>query len=181
MVFAAFATSESGLEKRGRKCSWSNGGPKYGSGDSGQAIGSAQQQSLNLHNEARRERGTPPLVWSTTLEQAALSWSKQQAADHRMHHSGKQGENIAAVNDIVVATRMFIAEKDKENNIHTVPQYFTVFEMAPLEDGLSNLQVFGHYMQVIWRSTREVGCASYGGYTTCRYNPPGNKGNGQVY
>jgi hypothetical protein len=156
-----------------RNSSDTDTGNNGGSGSFGTRPGSPQQQVLDLHNQARRERGTPDLTWSTTLEQQALTWSKQQAADHRMHHSGKPGENIATGNDIVAATRMFIAEKNWDNG--NIPDYLYVFNLDEC------LQHYCHYTQVIWKYTKQVGCASYGGYTTCRYYPPGNKMNSQIY
>ena len=45
--------------------------------------------------------------------------------------------------------------------------------------GLSeNTQIPGHYTQVIWRGTAELGCALTSGvrtdYLVCRYTPAGN-------
>ncbi len=44
--------------------------------------------------------------------------------------------------------------------------------------GGSNIGAYGHYTQLVWRSTRRVGCAKVecGGNViiVCNYDPPGN-------
>jgi len=34
--------------------------------------------------------------------------------------------------------------------------------------------VVGHFTQIVWRDTCEVGCGEADGYVVCRYAPPGN-------
>ncbi|NIV04359.1 hypothetical protein GWN26_13675, partial [Candidatus Saccharibacteria bacterium] len=32
----------------------------------------------------------------------------------------------------------------------------------------------GHYSQIVWRDTKQVGCGMANGIVVCRYSPPGN-------
>jgi hypothetical protein len=49
-----------------------------------------------------------------------------------------------------------------------------------------NGHVIGHYTQVVWRTTTEIGCGMATGsngndFLVCRYNPPGNYGDQSPY
>jgi hypothetical protein len=52
----------------------------------------------------------------------------------------------------------------------------------------TNVYRWGHYTQMVWQSTREVGCGTKQGaprpdgwYVVCRYCPPGNIDGQQAY
>ena len=59
-----------------------------------------------------------------------------------------------------------------------------------IEPDMSNFEKWGHYSQIVWKSTTQVGCytqycsnglANTGGgvspyFTVCNYSPPGNFG-----
>ena len=52
--------------------------------------------ALQVHNDARKEVGILPLVWSKKLEDQALKYAKQIARTNNYEHSDtKDGENLA--------------------------------------------------------------------------------------
>ena len=52
--------------------------------------------ALQVHNDARKEVGVAPLVWSEKLEQQALKYAKQIARTNNYKHSKtRDGENLA--------------------------------------------------------------------------------------
>lgn len=127
---------------------------------------------LAAHNEYRAEVGVAPLTWSETLASEAQEWAETIAAEGRLRHSGS-GENLAAGSSgaysAVDLVQLWGSEKDSFIPGGTFPGGVS-------ETG--NWTDVGHYTQVVWSATTELGCgfASNGGlsYLVCRYNPPGN-------
>ncbi|KAK0531611.1 hypothetical protein OC835_003600 [Tilletia horrida] len=101
---------------------------------------SAIQQALDAHNAARAKHGARPLKWSTKL----ATYANSHASKCQFQHSGgPYGENLAAGTSLTYqgAVDMWMAE---------APNY------RP-GDGFSSSS--GHFTQVVWRATRELGCA----------------------
>ena len=139
-------------------------------------------RALKVHNDARSEVGTPPLVWSENLEEQALKYAKQIARTNNYKHSStRDGENLA----------MFF-EYEKHNKVKTY-----IYSATPLYDAsmawyneikdykYSKIKRFrigpkiGHYTQMVWKDTKEVGIASAVSkngkvYVVARYYPIGN-------
>ena len=138
--------------------------------------------ALQVHNDARNEVGVSPLVWSEKLEQQALKYAKQIARTNNYEHSNtKDGENLA----------MFY-EYEESNKVKTY-----IYSDTPLYDAsmawyeeikdykYSKIKRFrigpkiGHYTQMVWKDTKEVGIASAISkngkvYVVARYYPVGN-------
>ena len=125
---------------------------------------------LAVHNSERAAVGVPPLVWSDTLAASAQAWAEHLATIKEMVHSGP-GENIAGFDwegpTAPYGTSLWVAEK----------QYWQGGVLTN-----ENWYPAGHYTQMVWRNTQEVGCGAAppgaGGpaWSTlvCQYNPPGN-------
>ena len=138
--------------------------------------------ALQVHNDARNEVGVAPLVWSEKLEEQALKYAKQIARTNNYKHSNtKDGENLA----------MFY-EYEESNKVKTY-----IYSDTPLYDAsmawyeeikdykYSKIKRFrigpkiGHYTQMVWKDTKEVGIASAISkngkvYVVARYYPAGN-------
>lgn len=131
---------------------------------------------LAAHNGERTRLGVPALRWNTRLEQDAARWAAALARRGVLEHAdgstrSGNGENLWMgsaghwpVEDMVGA---FLGEKANFR-----PGRF------PNISRTGNWSDVGHYSQVVWRGTREVGCAVATGQgndvLVCRYWPAGN-------
>ena len=138
------------------------------------------QEILNAHNSYRKEVGVPPLSWSDTLASHAQEWANNLAKDKSLNHDSpqkKEGENLFTGTSGGYTFTQMVEDWGKEKQNFKTGTFPDV-----KKDGSS---VVGHYTQIVWRNTTQVGCAiaETGGDTilVCRYNPPGNFDGQQPY
>ncbi|HEX9188246.1 MAG TPA: CAP domain-containing protein, partial [Vicinamibacteria bacterium] len=109
----------------------------------------------------------PPVRWSSEVAASAQAW-----ADHLRDRNGcalvhddrsPYGENLAAGRGLspAGAVRRWASEKD-------------LYTFGPVRS-----LVAGHYTQIVWRDSVEIGCGMAGcadgtRVVCCRYSPPGN-------
>jgi pathogenesis-related protein 1 len=136
---------------------------------------------LSEHNRVRATPNPtptpalPPLTWSEDAAQKAQAWADRCRFEHNPNR-GNLGENISA------------ATPGGLNNLGVVRNWASE---APNFDYARNAcapgKVCGHYTQIVWRNTTQVGCAvkecsqnsPFQGFTrwnfwVCNYAPPGN-------
>ncbi|MFT3976407.1 MAG: CAP domain-containing protein [Sphingomonas bacterium] len=131
---------------------------------------------LARHNRERVAMGIPPLQWDDRLAGSAQRWANYLAATGRFEHAPErqydpQGENLwAGTRGAFTLERMvdaWIREK----------RYFTP-GVFPNNSSTGNVEDIGHYTQLMWRDTGEVGCAIARGRVedvlVCRYSDAGN-------
>lgn len=137
---------------------------------------SFSQTLLDAHNVYRAQVGVPSLSWSPSLATSAQQWANQLAAqDSGLRHSNTEaGENVAwgTPSAYFSLTDHVDAWAAEQNN-----NYIPGIPYAQAEAQATG--VIGHYTQIVWRNTTEVGCgvavsASDGEFLVCQYNPPGN-------
>ncbi len=133
------------------------------------ASSSIPQEMVNAHNQWRSKLGLPPLRWSDEIANYAQEWANHLAAtgsfEHRTEH--RYGENL------------FMASGRQYSPTEVVNDWGS--EVAYYDYATNSCrpgEMCGHYTQVVWRDTTEVGCAvARSGNRevwVCNYNPPGN-------
>ncbi|KAJ3026683.1 hypothetical protein HDV00_011694 [Rhizophlyctis rosea] len=141
--------------------------------------GSWQKTCVDLHNKARqavnKQYGSnmPNLTWSDSLASKACACAQTNADKDQLKHCSV-GENLWKSNKHIDSTRAI-----------TGSLYSWVNEEKPYYDAgedisrdMATLERYGHYTQVVWKDTKQVGCCirqgAYGTVVDCRYNPVGN-------
>lgn len=129
----------------------------------------APHELLDAHNRYRAEVGVPPLAWSAEIAASAQAWADEQAATGRWQHSrGRYGENLwMGTAGAFSQTQMVQSWGDEK-------QHFVYGTMPDVTTG----GVVGHYTQMVWRNSTQVGCGLAGNadveYLVCQYDPRGN-------
>ena len=143
--------------------------------------------TLDSHNRVRAKHGLQPLKWSDKLAAYSQEW-----ADHlgkgqscKMYHrsgSPPHGENLYISSALIWKDgQKEVARERNKVTIRDVVKVWTDeekwynYEKNSCQPG----QQCGHYTQVVWRETTEVGCAvkfcgDQSQNWVCSYNPAGN-------
>jgi len=125
------------------------------------------QQWLQAHNTYRALHGVPPVTWSATVAASAQAWADTCPSTH----SGSgYGENIAWATTDIGESAVVQLWYDEES----------LYDYS--NPGFSSDT--GHFTQVVWKGTMEIGCGFatgcgqnwpyYANAWVCQYNPPGN-------
>lgn len=134
------------------------------------------QRLLAIHNHARDEAGVPRLAWNAELARGAESWALTIARDGKMRHSDR-GVRSGLGENLWMGTADFFTIEHMLDGMVKEKRYFTPGTFPDVSRTGKWADV-AHYTQIIWRESREVGCAlaSANGRDAlvCRYSPAGN-------
>ncbi|KIW34537.1 uncharacterized protein PV07_01314 [Cladophialophora immunda] len=139
---------------------------------------------LRHHNIHRSNHSADPLVWSSSLADTARVIAETCVYGHVTNvNGGGYGQNIGAGYPATpLGMGQFITEGLYNSEVNNYIYYGT-------EPNISTLNQWGHFTQIVWKSTNSVGCytadCSSGGltnagppippyFTVCNYAPPGN-------
>jgi len=126
---------------------------------------------LTVHNQERMAVGLNNLTWSASLAASAQAWAENMAVNG-FRHSGKSGENIASTSYTTLVLSRLLGLWTKEKNHFIVGCIYPHCSNTTAE--------VGHYTQMVWHSTTQVGCGFAPGanrsynYLCCQYYKAGN-------
>jgi len=139
----------------------------FGEGPSAPARSSLSRDMLARHNAVRARVGMPPLAWSDRLAARAQDWADTLLGRKQFIHrpNSTYGENLFEITGAAASPAQVVDAWAAESRNY---------------DYASNKcsGVCGHYTQIVWGDTKEVGCAVARGrgreVWVCNYDPPGN-------
>lgn len=130
---------------------------------------------LDVHNKERARFGAQPLQWSPALQATATAYANELARTGVRVHATREGRGIERENLSQGLLGWGIGQH--LGSWTREAQKFTpgIFPNVCAGDW----SVCGHYTQMIWPTTLEIGCglAKGSGFSwfVCRYSPGGNK------
>lgn len=146
---------------------WHYIGQKQAGDKQSAATSSLAREMLAAHNTVRAGVGIAPLTWSDRLTARAQEWANTLLARNQFVHTPNSpyGENLYEIAGATATPTQVVDAWAAESRNY---------------DYGSNKcrRVCGHYTQIVWGETKEVGCAvardSGREVWVCEYNPPGN-------
>lgn len=144
--------------------------------------------SVAAHNVVRTAHGLQPLRWSENLASYAQEWANHLASTnncqmrHRPQNGGKFNQ-IYGENLWWASPRVWSDGRKEVQNITIGRVVKDWADEKPFYNYSTNScqagEQCGHYTQIVWRETTEVGCAyqqcsDKAQLWVCNYNPPGN-------
>ena len=144
------------------------------------------QQILAAHNVYRIELGMPSLTWSTVLANYAQAWADELVNNRNCQLKHRPQENNDPWN-LIYGENIFSGSSgytiiDAVNDWGSEKKMFDPKSRKCIGDW----STCGHYTQLVWRKTTQVGCAiakcANGTIImVCNYNPPGNMNRESAY
>ena len=136
------------------------------------------QKMLDHHNQVRKEIGSPELTWSRELATYAQEW-----ADHLAYENGCKMENHKKpeLNGEPLGENLFWGSSAE--TYHPLDASISWSNEKKLyrygKFGVGNWHEFGHYTQMIWKNTKQVGvgvavCKNGALMVVASYYPAGN-------
>lgn len=134
------------------------------------------ERILAAHNRERATVGVEPLRWSPALAASAEQWAGHLAATGGFEHAPEkddapEGENLWA------GTRGRYALEEMTGAWIREKKFFQP-GLFPANSTTGDYEDVGHYTQLVWRNTGEVGCAMATSRSedvlVCRYSHAGN-------
>ncbi len=128
-----------------------------------------RQQFIDAHNRWRSQVGVGPIEWDKNLEKFAAQWAVELGKKGcKMKHrpNNEYGENL------------YWSSGRTFEPTYTVDSWGSEIKDYDGKVCCQNDVVVGHYTQIVWRTTTQVGCAAIKCGTqiivVCNYNPAGN-------
>ncbi len=149
-----------------------------------------KSEILKTHNDLRKNHFDAPLKYSDVLEESSKKWALHLAKKENckmVHSHGEFGENLFWASAQVRKTK-----RSDEKKWHIVSSAQKIDERKPVQDWYNEIifynyekntckkgEMCGHYTQVVWKKTSEVGCGAYmcddkSQVWVCQYKKAGN-------
>jgi hypothetical protein len=148
--------------------------------------GCVELEVLCAHNKYRAQINSEnpgiqpldPLTWSQTLadnaQKCAASYTSNDTCAHKCQR-GSEGENLSCgTSAYAVAIDDWGSEKKCFKYGIFPDTYNGQCDLDPYCKEYKDWHCSGHYSQIIWRNTKQVGCGTANGWTVCRYLSHGN-------
>jgi uncharacterized protein YkwD len=139
----------------------------FGEGPSAPAPSSLSRDMLARHNVVRARVQMPPLAWSDRLAARSQDWAETLLARKQFIHrpNSNYGENLFEITGATASPAQVVDAWAGESRNYN----YTSNRCRG---------VCGHYTQIVWGDTKEVGCAvarrGRREVWVCYYDPPGN-------
>ena len=136
-----------------------------------------REAMLAGHNEARGTLGLSPLAWNESLAADAHAYARELARTGRFEHSPQPRGDPSEGENLWTGTRRAYSYQEMIGHWVAERRFYQSLPV-PQSSNSGRFGDVGHFSQIVWRATREVGCAEASNrtddYVVCRYLPAGN-------
>lgn len=136
-----------------------------------------QSTMVAAHNEARRQYGVAPLTWDAALARDAAVYAARLARTNRFEHDTQNGRHPKQGENLWMGTRGAYSFGEMIGLLIDERKFYRPGRF-PAVSRTGNWSHVAHYTQIVWPTSKRVGCATASNRTNdflvCRYLPAGN-------
>merc|ERR1719310_1941818 len=136
---------------------------------------SKKKEVLDKHNVYRCMHGVPLFKWNDAMARNAQKYADRQRG--QMSHSPRSSRTPGTGFSSVGENLAWGSSPDMMTGAQGVKQWYDEIKYTRggrarnMNDGTG---VIGHYTQVVWKASVELGCGAAAGMLVCMYGPAGN-------
>lgn len=141
-----------------------------------------ETEATTIHNKWRSTVGLPTIKWSSTLADAAQEWANTLKTNKACELAHSKAEGLGE--NLFWASPLMYSDGTKKIQAIAPIQVIDAWGKEVKDYSYSSNtcargKVCGHYTQVVWKNTTEVGCgkavcADNSQVWVCNYAPAGN-------
>ncbi len=149
----------------------------------------SKEDVINTHNDFRNKHKLPPLTWSYELTKYAQQWVNHLAQTKNCTMTHRPDDETSPFQQINGENLYWSSALEYEDGTRKVENITAkeIIETWASEEDFYNYETntcmddadCGHYTQIVWHETKEVGCAiavceDKSQVWACNYSPRGN-------
>ncbi|XP_060596663.1 Golgi-associated plant pathogenesis-related protein 1-like isoform X3 [Ruditapes philippinarum] len=128
---------------------------------------------VKQHNVYRALHGAPAVTDNATMSAFAQSWATYLNTNNVFEHNpaagkNKYGENISWMWSSATGTQHV------DNLYKKEAQFYADNKWCGGEPDGELFSKYGHYTQIVWKKSTQIGVGKAGGIVVLNYSPPGN-------
>lgn len=125
---------------------------------------------LDAHNAYRQLHNTEPLTYNHDIAVAAQEYAQWMKDNDKFEHSAREDRDFLGEN-LYWSTFQGMAERSDASD-----DWYAEVEYYNYDSPGDSTGVVGHFTQMIWKASLEIGCGIADEFVVCRYSPAGNVG-----
>lgn len=137
-----------------------------------------EQRTLAVHNAERQRLGIPPLRWNRKLASDAALWARHLARKGYLVHSTDDPREMSPEGENLWAGTTGVYSAEDMSKLWLKERKNFKYGVFPNSSRTGDLNDVAHYTQIVWASSKAVGCALARGrkdeFFVCRYSEAGN-------
>jgi uncharacterized protein YkwD len=137
-----------------------------------------EQRTLAVHNFERDRLGIGPLHWDRRLATDAAIWARHLAKIGYLAHSSNNPRDPSPEGENLWAGTAGAYSADDMSRLWLKERRNFRYGVIPNTSRTGDFEDVGHYTQMVWASSKSVGCALVRGkrdeFFVCRYSEGGN-------
>ncbi|XP_060596666.1 Golgi-associated plant pathogenesis-related protein 1-like isoform X2 [Ruditapes philippinarum] len=129
---------------------------------------------VERHNYYRALHGVPAVTENAAITAFAQDFATYLDTNGLWHHNPNASANGYGENLSWMSNPAATGQDHVDNLYINEANFYAQQQYCGEEPNMSYFAYYGHYTQIVWESSLEIGVGKSSGYVVINYSPPGN-------